>query len=83
MNLLSATTINNRKKRIMKITAIFLFLLVAGFLSFQFSPWPSTLLIRYAFNKEADKMNAALEKHVPAGIKEIKDIPYDPSDQSR
>ena len=27
-------------------------------------------------------MNEALEKHVPPGIKEMKDIPYDPSDNS-
>ncbi|MCF1713568.1 alpha/beta hydrolase [Flavihumibacter sp. RY-1] len=82
MNVYSVNNTHKRKNRFIKITGILLLLILAGFLSFNFSPWPSTLLIRYAFNKEAVKMNAALEKHVPPGIKEMKDIPYDPLDQS-
>jgi len=82
MNLYSGNKTHNSKNRIIKIAAILFILLLVGFLSFKLSPWPSTLLIRYAFNKEAVKVNAELEKHVPPGIKEVKNIPYDPSNQS-
>jgi acetyl esterase len=82
MNLYSGNKTHNSKKRIIKIAAILFILLLVGFLSFKLSPWPSTLLIRYAFNKEAVKVNKALEKHLPPGIQEMKDIPYDPSNHS-
>nr|MCU0385922.1 alpha/beta hydrolase [Flavihumibacter sp.] len=82
MNVYSGNKTQKSKKRFIIIASILLILVLAGFLSFKFSPWPSSLLIRYAFNKEAVKVNAALEKYVPPGIKEMKDIPYDPSNQS-
>jgi acetyl esterase/lipase len=51
------------------------------FLSFKLSPWPSTLLIRYAFNKEARKVNKQLEKHVPNGIQSIKNVAFESNDK--
>jgi hypothetical protein len=38
-------------------------------------------LIRYAFNKEAIKVNADLEQHVPNGIETISNVQYDTSDK--
>lgn len=73
----------SRKKRVLRtigltVTAI----LFIGFLAFKLSPWPSALLIRSAFNKEAIKTNKALEKHVPAGVVAVPDVVYDPGDKN-
>ncbi|SEL13578.1 alpha/beta hydrolase [Parapedobacter koreensis] len=61
------------------IAAIGIFLLV--FLAFKFSPWPSSLLIRYAFTKGAVKASDALAKHVPDGISQILEQQYDAKDK--
>lgn len=47
-------------------------LLLGGlvYLAFKVSPWPSALLIRHAFNKDAASKAEALGKHVPKGISE-------------
>lgn len=64
--------------RILIYGSIFiLFILFA----FKVSPWPSALLIRYVFEKEAERTNLALEKHVPQGILEILDLQYDIEDK--
>jgi acetyl esterase/lipase len=57
-----------------------LVLVASGFLAFQLSPWPSVLLIRRAFNKDAEKVNSALAKHVPPGVEEVLNISYDSHD---
>jgi acetyl esterase/lipase len=55
--------------------------LAAGiWLAFQLSPWPSVLLIRHAFGEGAREASAALEKHVPADLKEWRDLRYDEAD---
>jgi acetyl esterase/lipase len=46
------------------------------FLAFKFTPWPSALLIRYAFNKDGKRVNELLKKHVPAGVSVISDQHY-------
>lgn len=51
------------------------------FLSFKISPWPAALMLRYVFEKEAEKANLLLEKHVPEGVSEVLDIPYDLQDK--
>ncbi len=59
-------------------------LLIVGCLilgAFYFSPWPSALIIRYAFEKEAYKTNEALQKHVPAGIATQLHQVYDADDK--
>lgn len=48
----------------------------AGYAAFVLSPWPSVLLIRYAFHKDAVAKNRALEKHVPANVGELRDERY-------
>lgn len=65
-------------KRIL-ITIVIIGLLI--FLLFKFSPWPSALIIRYAFDSEAEKVNAKLKRHVPMGIFEVLNQSYDPKDE--
>src|SRR6218665_184722 len=50
-------------------------------LAFKISPWPSTLLIRYAFEKGAAKANDGLAKYVPDGIASILNQQYDSKDK--
>lgn len=55
-------------------------LALAAWLAFQLSPWPSVLLIRRAFDEGAIAASAALQKHVPSGVREWRDLAYDPAD---
>jgi len=41
---------------------------VGIWLAFQLSPWPSVLLIRWAFDRGAAETSQALRKHLPAGV---------------
>ena len=50
------------------------------YIAFQASPWPSALLVRYAFSKGGAEIARALEKHVPPGVAAIRDLSYDPAD---
>lgn len=52
------------------------------FLAFTLSPYPAVWLVRYAFEKEAVRVDAALEKQVPENIRSIRNIQYDPADPS-
>jgi acetyl esterase len=51
------------------------------FLAFRLSPYPSTWIIRYAFNKEAIKVNKALEVFVPENIETISNVHFDENDK--
>ena len=51
-------------------------LAVALFLAFRLSPWPTVLVIQYAFGKGDDISEARLVKHVPPGIVTRMDLPY-------
>jgi acetyl esterase len=51
---------------------------LAGFLAFRLSPWPSVALIAYAFSDGDRASEAALAKHVPAGILARTDLRYGP-----
>jgi acetyl esterase/lipase len=55
-------------------------LALAAWLAFRLSPWPSVLLVRHAFDQGSAQASAALEKHVPAGLREWRDLRYDPDD---
>jgi acetyl esterase/lipase len=44
------------------------------------SPWPSALVIRALFERGAAKASAALEGHVPPGVRERLGVAYDPAD---
>lgn len=55
-------------------------LALGAWLSFTLSPWPSVLLIRQAFGQDAELASQRLEKHVPDGLREWQDLPYDAAD---
>lgn len=68
-------------RRIVKLVLICIAVLaVSVFLAFRLSPYPSVWVIRYAFNKEAVRVNAELEKHVSNEIEAISNIHYDEND---
>ncbi|MBM3529835.1 MAG: alpha/beta hydrolase, partial [Alphaproteobacteria bacterium] len=69
------------------IARIFLWLIVliavvAGglFAAHQVTPWPSAMLIRYAFEAGAAKTSRALEKHVPKDVASLLNERYDEAD---
>lgn len=55
-------------------------LILAGYAAFQFSPWPSALVIRAAFDKGANTASQALAKHVPPGVSARLNERYDAAD---
>lgn len=72
----------SRMKRILVRTVLALVVLIfLVFLAFKVSPWPSSLLIRYAFEKGAKEANEGLAKYVPAGVAEILNQQYDGKDK--
>ncbi len=68
------------KKILLWVGTPILLIAVVVFLLFQFTPWPSAMLIRYAFTKGGKAMNEALVKHTPNGITLIADQQYDIND---
>jgi acetyl esterase/lipase len=52
----------------------------ATVLAFKASPWPSALVIRWVFELDGAKTNAALHAHVPPGIRTEAGLHYDPGD---
>lgn len=64
------------------ITAIATALALATLLvlAWSVSPWPRVLLIRSAFEAEADRVAAAMWQHVPDGVDARLDLAYDPGD---
>jgi acetyl esterase/lipase len=55
-------------------------LLLSALVAFQVSPWPSVLLIRRAFDKDAESASRALEKHIPPALSAQLNERYDPAD---
>ena len=68
------------KKRILIWVAwaigILIALAIAVYVAFQVSPWPSSLLVRFAFNQDAQQRLDALQKHAPANVSSILDRSY-------
>lgn len=58
-----------------------LLFVLAVYGSFQLSPWPKALLIRYGFDQGAVQISQTLEKHVPAGVDAIVDQQYRSNDR--
>lgn len=69
------------KKVILRIVLSVVVICSLIFMGFKISPWPASLVIRYAFNKEGEKVNKALEKHVPDGITAVLNQQYDLQDE--
>lgn len=71
------------RRRAKRILLLCLSLAFIGYAAFVLSPWPSTLLTRLAFGYGASKTTAALAPHVPAGIREQRDIRYGGAEDER
>lgn len=70
------------RPRAIRILLLCLSLAFAGYAAFALSPWPSALLIRLAFGYGASKTDSALAPHVPAGIREQRDIRYGKAEEA-
>lgn len=71
-----------RVKRILTITCTGIVLIaILIFLAFKLTPWPSALIIRYAFTKGAEKANEALLKYVPDGVTIVPNQQYAANDK--
>ena len=69
-------------KTVLKRALIVIFIVIAVvIIAFRLSPYPSVWIIRYAFNKEAVRVNKELEKLVPDNIKAMRNIHYDQTDK--
>ncbi|MFN3941867.1 MAG: hypothetical protein ACK4K1_04425 [Flavobacterium sp.] len=68
------------RKTIKKLIVSVIILIVFGIVFYQTSPYPYALLVRFAFNKEANKINKALEPFTSNNVLTRKHIKYDPSD---
>ena len=64
------------RRRAKRILLLCLGLAFIGYAAFALSPWPTTLLTRLAFGYGASKATTALAGHIPAGIREQRDIRY-------
>jgi hypothetical protein len=64
------------KRFFLWFAGILVVLIAAVILTFKLSPWPSVAVISYMFSKADRASEAALEKHVPAGIVSRCDIAY-------
>jgi acetyl esterase/lipase len=56
-------------------------LVVLVVITFQVSPWPGSLFIRYEFDKGGKKTEAALQKHVPGGVDSVLNQQYKVGDK--
>ena len=70
------------KRLVLSILVILGLLAAGGAAAFRFSPWPSALLVRQAFDKDSARTNAALAERVPAGVRSQLDLTYDPADRN-
>lgn len=71
------------RPRAIRILLLCLGIAFAVYAAFVLSPWPSALLIRAGFSYGASKAEAGLSRHVPAGIREQRDIAYGDSADER
>jgi acetyl esterase/lipase len=62
------------------LLAVAVVLTISVAVAFRVSPWPSVLMIRYAFHTDAARTSQALEKHVLPGVTSRLDERYDPAD---
>ncbi|MGE3830114.1 MAG: alpha/beta hydrolase [Parvibaculaceae bacterium] len=64
------------KKLALMVVAVAVLLVGGTYIAFRVSPWPSVLLIRWAFADNGEKALKALEKYVPQGISEKRNLRY-------
>lgn len=70
------------RRRLLIALAALVALAVLTWTAFAVSPWPSALLIRGAFDREARRVAEALTPHVPIGVRERLDVSTDPEDRA-
>jgi acetyl esterase/lipase len=82
-------TMNNHKKHplykiLLKCFAwllgVVVFIAIGIYVAFQVSPWPSALLLRDLFDKNAAAQTAALQKHLPSDVTGVTDVRYKSDD---
>ena len=64
------------KRFILWSVGVLAVLAVVVLLTFTLSPWPGVAVITYAFSKGDQASEAALAKHVPAGVVSRRDLAY-------
>ena len=64
------------KRFILWLTGTFAVLAIITVSAFKLSPWPSVAVFSYLFSKADQASEAALEKHVPAGIVTQRGLAY-------
>jgi acetyl esterase/lipase len=69
------------KKMLLVALGLAVALGVAAYTAFQLSPWPSALLVRWAFDRGGWRMARALERYVPPGVSERLNERYDAADE--
>lgn len=62
------------------ILCIILIIATLGFAAYQFTPWPSALIIRNQFNKAGKENNDKLITYLPAAVTSVKNQQYIPGD---
>lgn len=70
-----------RGKWLAYIAVVALVIVAVGYTAFRSTPWPSVLLIRHAFAKDAARRNVALEAHATGNVTVVPDQRY--GDDSR
>jgi acetyl esterase/lipase len=75
---MSPRTANGERARgcLLRALATGLLLAGSGFAACRLSPWPGSLLVRWAFDAGGRRAAQALERHVPAGVGERLDLRY-------
>ena len=69
------------KKLVLGVVGAFVVVGIGVYAAFQLSPWPSVLLIRYAFGQGGADSAAALATLVPKGIAAQRGLSYAPGDR--
>lgn len=69
------------RRWILIIAGCIVALIVATYIAFQVSPWPSALIIRHIFTQGSKHTSAALQKYVPNDVGAILNQSYRPNDK--
>jgi len=63
------------------VGVVIVVLALGTWIAFKVSPWPESLLIRHAFEKNSAAVSLALEKYVPSGITQVENQQYQSGDK--
>src|SRR4051794_20964009 len=69
------------KKFVLVVIGAIVVIGTAAYAAFQISPWPSVLLIRYAFHKGGSAASASIAPLVPKDISVQDELSYSPGDR--